>query len=169
MPGSGKEEFVSVARDEGLFVVRMGDVVRSFVKNRNLELTSEIVGKIANKEREQLGLGIWAQRTLPLVEGEIVIIDGIRGDAEIEVFNEALGDDLILVGVSASPKTRFERIKSRGRSDATMTWEEFLRRDDREIGWGIENAIALCEYIITNEGTLEEFREKIRSLLKEFN
>ena len=46
-----------------------------------------------------------------------------------------------------------------------MTWEEFLERDAREIKWGIESAMALCEHMIVNEGTLEEFRVNIKDLL----
>jgi dephospho-CoA kinase len=73
---------------------------------------------------------------------------------------------MILIGIHTSPKIRFDRIKSRARSDATMTWEEFQKRDEREIGWGIGNAMALCEHMIINEGTLDEFKDKIRNLLK---
>jgi dephospho-CoA kinase len=166
MPGSGKEEFVSIAGEEGLSVVRMGDVVRGEVKSRNLELNSQNVGQIANSEREKHGLGIWAQRTLPHIKGEFVLIDGIRGDAEIEVFRKELRENMILVGISASQKTRFQRIKKRARSDVTVTWESFLERDTREVGWGIENAMKQCEHIIVNEGTLEEFRDNIKWLLR---
>jgi hypothetical protein len=47
-----------------------------------------------------------------------------------------------------------------------MTWEEFQERDVRELEWGIGNAMALCEHMIINEGTLEEYKDKIRSILK---
>jgi dephospho-CoA kinase len=166
MPGSGKEEFVNIARGQGFSVVRMGDVVRTEVKNRNLELSSENVGKVAHEERQKHGLGIWAERTLPLISGDMILIDGIRGDEELEVFKGALNQDLILIGIHTSPKLRFDRIRSRARSDATMTWEEFQKRDLRELGWGIGNAMALCEHMIINEGTLEEYKDKIRSILK---
>jgi dephospho-CoA kinase len=166
MPGSGKEEFVNIAREKGFSVVRMGDVVRTEVKNRGLELSSENVGRVANEERQKHGLGIWAERTLPLISGDTILIDGIRGDEELEIFKGALNQDLILIGIHTSPKLRFDRIRSRARSDATMTWEEFQERDLRELGWGIGNAMALCEHMIINEGTLEEYKDKIRSILK---
>jgi dephospho-CoA kinase len=166
MPGSGKEEFVNLAKELGFSVFRMGDVVRKEVKDRGLELTNENVGKVANEERQKHGLGIWAKRTLPLISGDMILIDGIRGDEELEVFKKSLKQDMILIGIHTSPKIRFDRIKSRARSDATMTWEEFQKRDEREIGWGIGNAMALCEHMIINEGTLDEFKDKIRNLLK---
>ncbi len=166
MPGSGKEEFVKVALGEGINVVRMGDVVRAEVQKRELELTDANVGKIAHEERKKHGYGIWAERTLPLVKSDVVLIDGIRGDAELEVFKKAFRDDMIVIGVHTSPKTRYERIKSRMREDATMSWEAFCKRDSRELEWGIRNAVALCDLMIINEGSLSEFRENIRNLLR---
>jgi dephospho-CoA kinase len=166
MPGSGKEEFVQVAKTQGLNIIRMGDVVRDEVKRRNLELTDQNVGQIADSERKAHGFGIWAQRTLPYIKGDTVLIDGIRGDAEIEVFKAALKGDFILVGIQSSKEVRFERIKKRARHDAPVSWEEFRERDQREIGWGIENAMAQSEHIIVNEGTLEEFQNKVRDFIK---
>ncbi len=166
MPGSGKEEFVQVAKIHGLDIIRMGDVVRDEVRSRNLELTDQNVGQIANSERKAHGLGVWAERTIPRIHGDFVIIDGIRGDAEIEVFRSALKADFILVGLQSSKEVRFERIKKRARTDAPVSWEEFCERENREISWGIENAMAQCEHIIINEGTLEEFQDKIKDFLK---
>ena len=40
-------------------------------------------------------------------------------------------------------------------------------RERRELSWGLGSVIAMADVIIVNEGNLEEFREKIRQLLKE--
>jgi dephospho-CoA kinase len=167
MPGSGKEEFVMVAIEVGIRVVRMGDVVRTEVEMRGLELTDTNIGRIADEERKEHGYGIWAERTLPMVKGDIVLIDGIRGGAELEVFKKAFGDDMLVLGVQSSSKTRYERIKSRMREDATMTWEAFRRREIREIEWGIKNAIALCDLMIINEDSLDDFRQDARKILRD--
>jgi dephospho-CoA kinase len=141
-------------------------VVREEAKSRNLEATDDNVGGLASKERQKFGLGVWAERTIPLIKGDVVLIDGIRGDAEIETFKRAFGDDLIQIGIHTSPKTRYERIKQRNRDDATITWEAFKKRDLRELGWGIGNALAQCDHVIINEGTLKEFQVNVRNLLK---
>lgn len=166
MPGSGKEEFVKIAIEEGIKVVRMGDVVRAEVKSIGLELTDGNIGRIASEEREKHGYGIWAERTVPFVKGDAVLIDGIRGDAELEVFKRVFGEDMTVLGIHTSPKIRYERIKKRKRMDATMTWEAFHERDARELGWGIGNAIALCDHMIVNQGSLRQYREEVRNLLK---
>ena len=166
MPGSGKEEFVKVAMEEGIFVLRMGDVVREYVKGQGLELTDENVRRVANEERERHGFGIWAERTVPLVKGDRVLIDGIRGGAELEVFMRAFGRDIVIIGIHCSPKTRYERIVQRNRRDATMTWNAFEERDRRELGWCIGNALALCDHMIINEGSLADFRNSVKEILR---
>jgi dephospho-CoA kinase len=168
MPGSGKEEFVNIARQREIEIIRMGDVVREEVKSRNLELSDENLGTIASQEREKHGFGIWAQRTLPRIKGDLILIDGTRGEAEIAVFREAFGQDMILVGIEASPEVRYDRIVKRARKDATLTLEDFQNRELREKGWGIENAISICDVKLLNEGSLEEFQNKIRDFLKDF-
>lgn len=167
MPGSGKEEFVKAATMEGLAVVRMGDVVRAFVSEQGLELTDANIGITASRQRELHGLGIWARRTLPMISGDRVVIDGIRGDAELSEFRASFGKDMVVVGVHTSPAKRFERTKKRRRADAPITLEDFRRRDERELGWGIGNALALCDHMIINEGTLEDFYKEIRAFLSE--
>jgi|Deesub1362B_J571_1020462.scaffolds.fasta_scaffold05882_3 dephospho-CoA kinase len=167
MPGAGKEEFVKVAMEEGWEVVRMGDVVRDYVRSQGLPLTDDVVGRIATEEREKHGPDIWARRTLERIGGsERVVIDGIRSVHEIRRFQEELGGDFLLVGIFASPRTRFERISRRGREDDARTWEEFVRRDMRELSWGLGEAFATADVMMVNEGTLEEFREKVRALLR---
>ncbi len=166
MPGAGKEEFVRVAMEEGWEVVRMGDVVRDYVRSQGLPLTDDVVGKIATEEREKHGPDIWARRTLERIGGcERVVIDGIRSVHEIKRFQEELGGDFLLVGIFASPRTRFERISRRGRADDVQTWEEFVRRDMRELSWGLGEAFATVDIMLVNEDTLEEFRERVRALL----
>jgi hypothetical protein len=46
-----------------------------------------------------------------------------------------------------------------------MTWEAFEGRDRRELGWGIGNAIALCDHMIINESTLKDFQNSVKELL----
>ena len=78
MPGCGKEEVLVVAKDLGFSVVRMGDVVREEAKRRGLPITDAAVGGMAHTEREAHGFGIWAERTLPRIHGERVVVEGIQ-------------------------------------------------------------------------------------------
>ncbi len=134
-------------------------------------MTDENIGSIAQSEREKHGYDIWARRTVQrILEVEqskigLVIIDGIRGDAEVEVFKEYFGTDFRTVAILIPKKKRFEFLQKRGRSDAPMTLADFKARDLRETKWGITRAIEQADYIIMNTGTLEELELNFKELI----
>lgn len=165
MPAAGKEEFQKVAAEEGYRIVRMGDVVREEARRRGLPITDGAVGGMAHEEREKHGQAVWAQRTVPFVTAERVCIDGLRSPAELTVFRQAFGPGLVVFAVEASAETRWARVRRRRRADDATTWEEFIRRDARERGWGLEEVIAAADVRIVNEGTLPDFYENVRRAL----
>jgi len=165
MPGCGKEELVKVAHERGLAVVRMGDVVREEASRRGLKFSDESVGGMAHEERVKHGFGVWAERTIPRIRDEATVIDGIRGREELDVFRGAFGERLVVVAIHASPTVRYDRIRKRARGDDAVSWEEFLRRDDRELGWGLGEVIATADRMVVNEGGIEEMQERCRDLL----
>ena len=94
-----------------------------------------------------------------------MIIDGIRGGAEIEVFKAAIGEQFKTIAIQIPDERRFELLKLRKRSDAPLTWEEFKRRDQREGRWGISEALDEADFILYNTGTLDELKESFIELL----
>ncbi|MBI5001075.1 MAG: flagellar hook-basal body complex protein FliE [Euryarchaeota archaeon] len=165
MPGAGKEEFVRVASETGYKVVRMGDTVRAYAQRAGLKTDDASIGKFASVERERHGKDVWAKRTLEGVEGKCVI-DGVRSMAEVEAYSKALGDKAILLALVAGSGIRFGRLRARGRSDAPKTYEEFKSRDERELGWGLGDAIGHADYYLTNEGGLRAFRRSAKALIE---
>jgi len=167
MPGSGKSEAVKVAIEMGIPVVRMGDCVWEEVKRRGLEINDENVGRIANEMRERYGKDIWAKRTFEKIDPswDTVVIDGIRNIEEVEFFREKLGKDFTLVAIHASPETRYRRLMERRREDDSTTLEKIKERDERELRWGIGVVIAMADVIIVNEGSLDEFRKRVKDIL----
>jgi dephospho-CoA kinase len=166
MPGCGKEEFLKIASQAGLPVVRMGDVVREEASRRGISLTDEGVGGMAHQERQVHGPDIWARRTLERISDQNVVIDGVRSPAEVDTFRAAFGGRVTVVAVHASPRTRYKRISSRGRSDDVLTEEEMKVRDGRELKWGLGKVIALADYMIVNEGSLRDFKREAEEVLR---
>jgi len=165
MPGAGKEEFLKIAKKKEYNIVRMGDVVREQAEKSDLSKENISVGEFADREREEHHEGIWAHRTLPKIWGEKTIIDGIRSSEEVNIFRLELEKDAPIVAIHSSPKTRFERLKDRAREDAPETWEEFNKRDKRELDWGLGRVIARANQMIVNEGTLPDFQRKVEDIL----
>ena len=169
MPAAGKEEFQAVAAAEGYEIVRMGDVVREEARRRGIPITDAAVGGMAHEEREKHGRAVWAERTIPHVRAARVCIDGLRSLHELAAFRKAFGSDLVVFAVVASPTTRWQRVVRRHRPDDAATWEEFLRRDARERGWGLEDVIAAADVRIVNEGALSAFHADVRAALRRLN
>lgn len=165
MPGSGKEEFLKCCADRGAKVIRMGDVVREKAKEFGLDHSDKNLGGLANEERKKFGMDIWAKRVIPLVGGDLVVIDGTRGPDEIKAFKTAFGANLMTVAIHTSPKTRFERLKARARSDSPTKLSEFEIRDRRELEWGLGDAIALADHMVINESTREDLKVQVDRLM----
>src|SRR2546427_5929003 len=166
MPGCGKEEVLVVAKDLGLSIVRMGDVVREVAQRRGLPITDAAVGGMAQAEREAHGFGIWAERTLPRIYGDRVVVEGLRGRVELEVFRKAFGEGLVVIAVHASPKTRHERMLRRKRSDDALTIEAVQARGLRELGWGLGDVNATAHVMLVDESRLEGLLRQTRAHLE---
>ncbi len=167
MPGAGKSVMANVARKMGLQVISMGDVVREEAKKRGIPPTPENLGKIMIELRKKYGPEIIAKRCankIMKLNNRIVVIDGVRSLFEIEEFKK-VSSKVIIIAIHASPKTRFKRLKERGRSDDPKNWMEFHERDFRELKVGIGNVIALADYMIVNEVSIREFKRKAGELL----
>jgi dephospho-CoA kinase len=96
---------------------------------------------------------------------DVVIIDGVRSIAEIDVLKKI--GDVKLLAIQASPKTRFNFLSSRGRSDDPKTRENFEERDNREIGIGLEKLIEVADKTITNHNlTIDELVNHSKELIE---
>ncbi len=172
LPLSGKSTAAKVAEEMGIPVVCMGDVVREEAKRRGLPQTDENLGRIAEELRRKEGLDAIAKRCIPLIrergmETGVVVVDGIRGIAEVERFKKEFGDDFILINVEAPLEIRFQRALKRRRSDDIRSMEELRRRDERELSWNMGEAMKIANFTIENVGSLEEFKEKVRAILEQ--
>jgi predicted RNA binding protein with dsRBD fold (UPF0201 family)/dephospho-CoA kinase len=168
MPGAGKTEASNVAAALGIPVVVMGDVLREAVKARGLPLTDANIGGTAGQLRDEEGMDAIAKRCIPRIEelqADAVVVDGIRGIAEVETFKRAFGDDFTLVKIDAPFELRLERLTQRARSDDLGSAEGLKQRDERELSWGMGRAIEAADRSVVNLDPIQKFRDEIRSIL----
>lgn len=170
MPGSGKSVISQILKEKlNSFYIVMGDVIREEVMKKGLEPTPDNVQMIMITIREREGNDIVAQRCIKkLKENEVkyewAIIEGLRGFEELATFRKHL--NFLLIAIHASPSTRFNRLKQRGRSDDPKNREMFDKRDLIELKVGIGSVIALADHILVNEGSKEDLFTKIDQLLE---
>ena len=168
LAGSGKGEFATVAEERGVPVVTMGDVIRAECRERGLD-PAEHHGDVASALREENGPTAIAEASLPhievaLKESDTVVVDGIRSDTEVEVFETRFGESFTLVGIEAPFELRKTRIDDRGRDDVE-NGETLAARDERELGFGLGEALERADVTIENTDTLEAFRERVNEVL----
>jgi len=171
LPASGKGEFATLLAETGIPVLSMGDMIRAEVKKRNIKEYPEVFGEVAQQLRQQFGDDVLAVRLCSAVDElleqhNIVLIEGMRGVAEYDVFVAHWQDRFSTVAITADCEVRFLRIQSRGRVEDGDR-NSLKIRDEREIGWGLNKLIEQAEYRISNEGNLSEFLSKCQNWLEQ--
>ena len=169
MPGSGKGEFAQVLSNNDIPVRSMGDMVREEVARRELEIAPEVFGIVAADLRREFGDDVLAVRLTAAVDellkdNPIVLIDGLRGTAEYDVFKSTWGNAFQSIAIVTEKQIRFARMAARGRSEdgGTATFEA---RDEREKGWGLESLIESADVRLENNLNLVHFQDEIRTWL----
>ncbi len=170
MPGAGKGIAAEAAKQLGLTVLVLGDVIRDETERRGLDPNPKNVGNVMLQLRADEGPAAVAKRLLPKVEAvqaSTVIVEGIRSLHELTELRSKF--DVITVAIHASPKTRFQRLLSRGRSDDPKTWDVFEERDLRELEVGLGQVIALADDILVNETSIGELQSSFKKTISKLN
>ncbi|HMK16250.1 MAG TPA: AAA family ATPase [Methanomicrobiales archaeon] len=168
-PASGKGEFSRIAAASGIPVVVMGDVIRREASKASLGTSDAALGEMAVRLRRERGMDAVALLTIGDVRAlraPLLLIDGLRGDAEVKVFRERF-PGFLLVGIVSDFAHRLARSSARGRSDDLSREEDLRNRDRREEGFGLARALAEADQVLENNGSLGEFEAKARALVRE--
>jgi dephospho-CoA kinase len=163
MAGAGKSEATRVFEEHGFSRVRFGDITDQELKSRGLESNEENERRVRQQLREKHGMSAYAQLNLPRIDRSLessnVVIDGLYSWEEYTLLKERYGERLQVIAVWASPATRHARLARR--DERPLTLQEAAGRDKSEI----ENInkggpIAIADFTIANEASLEELKEK---------
>ncbi len=187
LPGSGKGEASSVAKQLGLCVVVMGDVIRQQAAFLGIEQSDENLGRIGCELRAEEGPLAVARRSLEMARAtgsEIVVVDGLRSSEEADFFR-AGADEFCLIEVCAPKEARLRWLEARGRPDDPGSWKEagqkiissgylsdqksaeaLEQRECRELSWGMCEVMKAADLKLRNDGSLEEFRKNVKDLLE---
>ncbi len=167
LPGSGKSSALIAVEDLGI-IITMGDVIRKEAINKNIEPNNENLGKIAKELRERGGDAIVAEKSVEMIKNQtnkVIFVDGIRSLSEIEVFRRYW--KFPVIAIETSDYLRYKRIKKRARSDDSKTLIEIMKRDKRELGFGLKEVINKANYKIMNDSSKEELKEITREIVLE--
>ena len=172
MAGSGKSEVARLFERNRFVRIRFGDITDEEIKKRGLELNEQNERYIRELLRKEHGMAAYAKLNLPKID-EVskysdIVIDGLYSWEEYTFLKDYYREDFYVVGIWASPRTRYARLTTR--LHRCLTPEVAASRDRAEI----ENTnkggpIAMADFTIINEsslGNLGKEAKKIISRLK---
>lgn len=168
MPGAGKSEATAYLENKGIPFVRFGEVTDEGVKERALPLTPENERMVREKMRAEFGMAAYAIKSKPKIDNllkthKVIAIDGLYSWEEY-LFLKKQYPNLTLINVYAESKKRYERVALR--SIRPMTFEQSRQRDIAELERLNKGApIAISDYMIENNSTLDHMHKQIDSLL----
>lgn len=169
MPGSGKSEAAAIFESEGFKRIRFGDITDEGVRKRGLALNEDNERLVREQFREKHGMAAYAILNLPRIQAALretnVVIDGLYSWEEYRFLRDRLAN-LVTIAVWAPPALRYRRLAKR--KIRPLSSEEARSRDYAEI----ENVnkggpIAMADYVIKNDSTLESLNKKVKALIKE--
>ena len=170
MAGSGKSEVSRIFEKAGFTRIRFGDITDEELKKQGQELNEENERRVRELLRDERGMAVYAELNLPRIEaalaGSDVVVDGLYSWEEYLFLKEHYGESLYLVAVCSSPASRYARLN--GRRNRPLIPAATTERDRAEI----ENShkggpIAVADYIVINESSMEDLREQTKRVIAE--
>jgi dephospho-CoA kinase len=142
------------------------------IEKRGMENNRDSMVAVANDLREKFGSGYIAEELFnrALNSKDNAIIESLRTVGEIETLRKK--GNFTLLAVDADPKIRYMRISTRGTSTDNVSFEKFLADEQREMvsidpnKQNLSECIKRADFVIDNNGSLEELEEKIEKILQ---
>jgi len=159
------------------YFISLSEIIKEELLKEGKELKRENFIEKGNELRRKFGAQVLTEvvaLTFPRdPEKEIIIIDGIRNPGEVEYLRKSFGKDFVLIGVDAPREIRFKRLLERGKEGDPRTFEDFLEIDEvdmgknqPEYGQNVGECLKLADYLIINDGTIEELNKKLEEISK---
>ena len=170
---AGKGQVAEYLKAKGFEYYTISQMVREEAAKIKIPITRESLQDVGNLIRKHEGIGGWIKRIIKIIDlKKNYVIDGIRNPGEIEELKRI--KNFFLISVDAPQKIRFERVLSRGKESDPKTWEEFVKADLRDFGESEEKSgqqvgkcMAMADFHLINDSTIEEFNKEIEKLYKE--
>jgi dephospho-CoA kinase len=163
--GSGKGTIVKYLEENGFRHFSARKLLLSHVKEGQPANRDTLI-VIADKLRKEHGPSYIAETLFEQAQKyPNAVIESLRAIGEIEALREK--GNFMLLAIDADQKTRYDRICARKSATDHITFKEFCKQEDLEMNnnepfkQNISACIKLADMVLTNEGTIQELREKL--------
>lgn len=168
MCGSGKSIASDYLVSKGFNKVYFGGVTMDKLKEANLEVNPENEKMMREKLRSELGMGAFAIVLLPKIKecfnNGNTVLDGVYSYDEVKILKEKF-PELKIIAIVCDKDIRYDRLSIR--EVRPLTNEEASARDIAEVE-NIAKAppIAMADYYILNNGSVEEYKTRLEEILE---
>ena len=173
--GGGKGTVVEHLMSKGNFThYSSSDLLIKILEERGEVVDRDGMNRVANELRAEDPAGVPAEnfKRYEAEDGEgDAIFESIHSVPEADFIKSVGG---IVLGITADPDIRYERIVKRGSVKDGVTKEKFIEQQKREEAGSTDPnksnifaAIAQADFIIENNGTVAELHQKVDAILQE--
>ena len=172
---SGKGVVSGYLKGKGFVYLSLSDELREIAKEEKILITRKNLQDLGNKIREEKGAGFLAGLISEKIKNQQyskAVVDGIRNPFEVDELKKL--KNFFLISVDASQEIRFRRIVERARESDPKTWDDFVKVDARDRGFGesetgqdVEKCMEKADFILINDRSLEEMQKKTEELFLE--
>lgn len=171
---SGKGVVSEILKEKGFVVYSCSDEIREECKKENIEISRDNLQKTGNLLREKYGPNILAKRLSDRIKlnglENNYVIESIRTEGEINELKKL--PNFSLVFIDANEKIRYQRAKERLKEKEHIdSFEDFILSEKKEMNNTDPNSQnllrckELSEYILNNNGSIEDLKKQIEDLL----
>lgn len=205
MPGSGKSSHPKKLGEKyGFPLLETHTPLYEELKKRGLEATIKNIKKVT-LEIKKISDSYLTEKLIEMVNAQfkdrkLVFLSGLRSPSEIDLLNKEFGEENVYViafvasrmsryNRHAKPKKGFDfigessreaekKMKEKMKEDQIMAdFKGFIKKDEKDLGWGLGDVIALAEYYIVTESerypkrsfeeSHKDFTEMVKEILSE--
>ena len=172
LAGSGKSSAVDYLSQVGYPKIYFGGIIYKAMEEAGIEITWESQEKFREQIREREGKDFVVKRAVREVRDLIdagqkrILLDGVYSWSEYRILKHEFPGELTVVAVVTPKIMRYRRMAKR--PERPMEPREVDQRDWSEIE-NLEKGgpIAIADYFVQNDGTLEQLQQQVDSILED--
>lgn len=168
MSGSGKSSVSKFLKEKNWEIIRLEDITTKELTSQNMVINESNEKIIREKIREIHGKEAYAKLSTSRINQSIkeknTVIDGLYSWSEYKFLKKELDRDFRTILIFTNKSLRYLRLIKR--KDRSLSVNEAVSRDMSEI----ENSekggpIAFADYVLVNNGTLDELKQNLEKIL----
>lgn len=170
--GAGKGAVVEyMIREKGFKHYSASGLIKEEIERRGLPMNRDTMIVVANELRKEYGPTHLVEKMYRSAtqEGGDAVLESLRAVAEVQKIKELGGT---VIGIDAESRIRYERAFKRGTEKDSVSYEKFLAQEKAESNpddpakQDVFSALKESDFILSNNGTLEELHTQIDEALK---